>query len=239
MSGKEILKDMKILVTGATGGIGSSIARLLWKDGSRLVLAGRNSDKGLKLADELGGTFFLSADFEKEKPADIISRAAAFMGGLDCLINCAGVVFSGRLEETGFEDFDRVMNLNVRVPYFMCREALPFLYKSEKPVIVNIGSVVSIKGYPEQSAYAASKHALLGFSKSLAAEVYSKGIRVHTVLPGGVETPMVYQVRPDIPVENLISPEEVAESVRFLIGFGGRGVIDEIRIHRANSQPWA
>jgi len=130
------------------------------------------------------------------------------------------------------------MFLNARVPYFLCQAALPFLRESSRPVIVNIGSVVSKKGYPLQSAYTASKHALLGFTKSLAAEVFEEGIRIHVVLPGGVDTPMASRVRPDIETTDLVAPGEIAETVKFLIAFRGKGVIDEIQVHRGNSLPW-
>ena len=232
------LHGMKIAVTGATGGIGRAIARELGSSGVSMVLIGRDRKAGTELVDELPGSFFLPADLTEEAPAEIVSRSAELLGGLDGLINCAGIVLSRKFEETESEDYDRIMNLNVRVPYFLCSAALPFLRKSDRPVIVNIGSVVSYKGYPLQSVYAASKHALLGFTKSLAAEVMEEGIRVHAVLPGGVATPMAADVRPDINTEDLITPEEVAESVKFLIAFRGKGVVDEIRIHRTNSRPW-
>ncbi|MBI9104987.1 MAG: SDR family oxidoreductase [Spirochaetales bacterium] len=232
------LSGMKILITGATGGIGAEIARMLSQEGCRLVLTGRNDQAGLSLAGELAGSFFLPADLVEDEPYDIITRSAELLGGLDGLVNCAGMVLSRTLEDTSLDDFEDVMTLNARVPYFLCQAALPFLRDSSRPVIVNIGSVVSKKGYPLQSAYAASKHALLGFTKSLAAELFEEGIRVHAVLPGGVDTPMAARVRPDIDTSDLISPEEIAETVRFLIRFRGKGVVDEIEIHRGNSLPW-
>jgi 3-oxoacyl-[acyl-carrier protein] reductase len=233
------MSDLKVLITGASGGIGAAIARILDKQRAAMVLSGRNRKTGEELSEELNAASFIPADLEDPQACrDLVSRAADTLGGIDCLINCAGIVLSQKLEETTITQWDRIMNINARAPYLLCKEALPWLRKSERPVIVNIGSVVSVKGYPLQSAYAASKHAMLGFTKSLAVEVQEEGIRVHAVLPGGVDTPLVTSVRPDIDKSNLIRPEEVAETVAFLINFRGRGVIDEIRIHRTGSTPW-
>ncbi len=234
------LKGMRILLTGATGGIGTAIARELAGDGCRLIITGRNEAAGKKLESELNGSVFLRSDLVL--PGVIpgfIQNATDVFQGLDCLINCAGLVLSKKLEDTSEADWERIMNINARIPYFLCQSALAPLRKSKRPVIVNVGSVVSYKGYPRQSAYSASKHALLGFTKSLASEVRDEGIRIHAVLPGAVDTPMAASVRPDIDTSDLITPEEIAEAVKFLIAFRGRGVIDELRVHRAISQPWA
>jgi len=104
--------------------------------------------------------------------------------------------------------------------------------------IVNIASVVGIKGYGLQSAYTASKHALRGMSMSLAEELQGSSVRVHVLCPGGVETEMVERVRPDIKKDELMRPEEIAEVVMYLVTHGGNAVIDEVRIRRAAASPW-
>ena len=112
------------------------------------------------------------------------------------------------------------------------------LKRAERGFIINISSVVGVKGYPLQSAYTASKHALRGMSISLAEELKGTSIRVHVLCPGGVNTDMVSSVRPDIPKGELIAPEEIAELVCYLITHKGNGVVDEIRIRRSTSGPW-
>ena len=106
------------------------------------------------------------------------------------------------------------------------------------PLVSNGGSVVAYKGYPLQSAYAASKHALAGFTKSLASEVYREDIRVHLISPGGVFTDMVRIARPDLTGEDMILPEDIAEIAAFFIEHRTNAVIDEICVHRSGKEPF-
>jgi NAD(P)-dependent dehydrogenase (short-subunit alcohol dehydrogenase family) len=112
------------------------------------------------------------------------------------------------------------------------------LRKSQAAYIINIASVVGVKGYPLQSAYTSSKHALRGMTISLAEELRDSNIRMHLLCPGGANTDMVGSVRPDIPKEELIQPEEIAELVVYLVTHKGNAVMDELRIRRATSAPW-
>ena len=130
------------------------------------------------------------------------------------------------------------MATNVRAPFILIRSALPHLRKARGRVI-NIASVVAHKGYPLQSAYAASKHALLGLSKSLANELYEDGVRVHVISPGGVYTDMAKVARPDLSPDGLISAAEVADAVMFLLSLDKNAVIDEICLHRQGKAPFA
>ena len=160
-------------------------------------------------------------------------------GGLDILVNNAGMALSCPLEQTSHAQFDQIMALNVRAPYFLCQAALPLLRQSGYATILNIASVVGHKGYPLQSAYAASKHALIGMSKSLANEVYEEGIRVHLIAPGAVFTDMVRISRPDLSDEGMILAEDIADAAEFLVTHRTNAVIDEIQIHRAGKAPFA
>jgi NAD(P)-dependent dehydrogenase (short-subunit alcohol dehydrogenase family) len=154
------------------------------------------------------------------------------------LVNNAGITHSGALSETASETWDRLMAVNARGPFLLCREALPLLREAPRGCIINISSVVGVKGYARQTAYTASKHALRGFSIALAEELRETRIRVHVVCPGGVATEMVSRVRPDIAPEELIAPEEIAELVLYLASHQGNAVMDEIRLRRATAAPW-
>ncbi len=238
------LKDKVILITGASGGIGSELARRLAPLGVRLMLCGRAKEKLAKLKEEtdnLGAeTALWVGDITAEDaPAACMQAVLEQFGQLDVLINNAGLALSCPLEQTTAEQFDRIMALNVRAPYFLCQKALPALRQSDHATIVNIASVVGHKGYPLQSAYAASKHALIGMTKSLANEVYQEGIRVHIIAPGAVYTDMVKISRPDLTSEGMILAEDIADIALFLLTHRTNAVIDEIEVHRAGKAPFA
>jgi NAD(P)-dependent dehydrogenase (short-subunit alcohol dehydrogenase family) len=230
------------LITGAGGGIGRAIAKALAGSGANLALCGRSEAKlqeTARLAQAFGvEALVIPGDLtDPTCPAECVKQAVERFGRLDILVNNAGEVLAKPIEAVTPEEYDRVMAINARAPFFLCQAALPYL-RLTKGAILNIGSVVSHKGYPLQSVYGASKHALLGFTKALASEVYKDGIRVHMLSPGGVLTDMAYRVRPDIPTEDLILPEEIAETALFLLT-RKTGVIDEVEVHRPGKQPFA
>ena len=238
------LQGKTALITGASGGIGSAMAVRLAKSGLKLVLCGRSEEKlsKTKAAAEALGVEVLTVcgDITDDSfPAYAIGQTLERFGRLDILVNNAGMALSCPFEETSAAQFDQIMALNVRAPYFLCQAALPALRQSDHATIINIASVVGHKGYPLQSAYAASKHALIGLSKSLANEVYTDGIRVHILAPGAVYTDMVRIARPDLSPEGMILAEDVAETAAFLIEHRTNAVIDEIQIHRAGKAPFA
>ena len=239
----EILKGKIALITGASGGIGSCIARRFAQDGISLALLGRSKEKLAVTAASVREygveTLLLPGDLlDDAYLEDCFAAVKERFGGLDILVNNAGMALSRSFEETTMAEFDRIMALNARVPYLACHLALPLLRCSECASILNIASVVAHKGYPLQSAYAASKHALAGFTKSLASEVYREDIRVHLISPGGVFTDMVRIARPDLTGEDMILPEDIAEIAAFFIEHRTNAVIDEICVHRSGKEPF-
>ena len=239
----EILKGKIALITGASGGIGSCIARRFAQDGISLALLGRSKEKLAATAASVREygveTLLLPGDLlDDAYLEDCFAAVKERFGGLDILVNNAGMALSRSFEETTMAEFDRIMALNARVPYLACHLALPLLRCSECASILNIASVVAHKGYPLQSAYAASKHALAGFTKSLASEVYREDIRVHLISPGGVFTDMVRIARPDLTGADMILPEDIAEIAAFFIEHRTNAVIDEICVHRSGKEPF-
>lgn len=237
------LKGKTALITGASGGIGSCIARRFAQDGISLALLGRSKEKLAATAASVREygveTLLLPGDLlDDAYLEDCFAAVKERFGGLDILVNNAGMALSRSFEETTMAEFDRIMALNSRVPYLACHLALPLLRCSECASILNIASVVAHKGYPLQSAYAASKHALAGLTKSLASEVYSEDIRVHLISPGGVFTDMVRIARPDLTGEDMILPEDIAEIAAFFIEHRTNAVIDEICVHRSGKEPF-
>lgn len=237
----ETTKRMTALVTGASRGIGLAIARELADIGYNLALVARSGADLQKAAGEIQSTgpvkvITIAADLALEESyGRIVKETVAAFGGLDLLVNCAGLAQQGSFTEVTPKEWDAVFAVNARAPFFLCKEALPYLKQSQKPIVINIASVVGFKGYINQSVYASSKHALTGFTKVLAKEVQPFGIRVHLISPGGVATEMVKKMRPDIKPEELLQPEEIAEIVRFLVTRKGSGTIDQFYLRRYSS----
>ena len=236
------LNGKRALITGAGSGIGRAIALRLAEEGMKLALVGRSADKLVRTAALTGrplDMLVLPVDLTQPRGIDDIMRILeGHFKGLDVLVNNAGMALNCAFEETTLEAFDQIMAINVRAPFELTRRCLPLLRTSDMATVINIGSVVSHKGYDHQAAYAASKHALLGLTKALAKEVAPEGIRVHMLSPGGVYTDMVKIARPDLSPEGMIAPEEVAEYAAFLLEHRGNAVVDEIQIHRVGKEPF-
>ena len=244
MSTDKYLQGLTVYLTGAGGGIGRVIAVDLAKAGARVVIFGANNkEKANATADMIrnvgGECITVLGNLTDDKSLlQMFDEAIKLTGGLDILINNAGIAWSQPMESTPIEVFDKVMAINARAPYMLSQLCLPYLKKSNRASIINISSVVAHAGYPLQSAYVASKHALLGFTKSLASEVYRDGIRVHAISPGGVFTDMIKVSRPDLTGEGMIMPEEISDIVTFLLKNRGNAVIDEIIVHRLGKEPF-
>ena len=236
------LTDKRAVITGAGGGIGRAIALRLAEAGMKLALVGRDAAKLMRTAALTGrplDMLVLPADLTTPRGMDDVLRILeGHFKGLDVLVNNAGMALNCAFEETTLEAFDQIMAINVRAPFELTRRCLPLLRISDMATVINIGSVVSHKGYDHQAAYAASKHALLGLTKALAKEVAPEGIRVHMLSPGGVYTDMVKIARPDLSPDGMIAPEEVAEYAAFLLEHRGNAVVDEIQIHRVGKEPF-
>lgn len=237
------LKDKVVVLTGAGGGIGQAIAVKLAELGMKIVLFGGNNPEKLEITrqsvEKFSTALVLPGNLtDLEFLASGIKSVVEKFGGIDTLINNAGVAQSTPYIDVTPEEFDRIMAINTRVPFFLTQKALPFLKNSSSATVINIASVVAHAGYPLQSVYTASKHALLGLTKSLAKEYYQENIRVHAICPGGVYTDMIRISRPDLTSEGMIMPDEVAEIVAFFLQHRGNAVIDEIILHRVNKEPF-
>ena len=210
----------------------------------KVALAARSAAELQKVRTEIekagGEAIAFPADLsDVEAPRSLVAAVVEALGGLDILVNNAGFAVGRPVSATTAEEWDLLMAVNARAPFLLCREALPHLKKSGRGRIVNISSVVGYKGYVNQGAYAASKHALAGFTKVLAQEVMADGIRVHLVSPGGVDTELAARMRPDLDRSGLTAPAEIAEAILFLLRHKGNALIDELNIRPAGRSPWA
>jgi 3-oxoacyl-[acyl-carrier protein] reductase len=239
-----MLRDKVAIVTGASRGIGRAIALMLARHGVKVAVAARTEPDLIAVSEEIASlgseSLAVCTDMASEEEVkQLVGATVERFGRLDMLINNAGIGVFGPLEETKTVDWDRIMAVNARGPFILCREAIPHLKRNNGiSWIVNISSVVGVKGYINQAAYTASKHALMGMTKVLAQEVKEDGIRVHAVCPGGVDTGLSGEARPDLDRSILMKPEEIADIVLFLLTRRGNAVVDQVNVRRSASQPW-
>ncbi|MGA0971939.1 MAG: 3-oxoacyl-[acyl-carrier-protein] reductase [Candidatus Puniceispirillaceae bacterium] len=221
------LQGKVALVTGASGGIGAEIARALHARGAVVVLHGTRADRLNALAAELGErAFVVTANLaDREQVAGLVDAAGDVAGApVGILINNAGITRDGLLMRMKDEDWDDVIEVNMTASMILCRAAMRSMMKARTGRIISISSVVGVTGNPGQTNYAASKAGMIGFSKSLAAEVASRGITVNVVAPGFIETPMTdvldeaqkANLLTRVPAGRLGTPAEIAASVVFL-----------------------
>jgi len=213
---------MKVaIITGATSGIGLATARVLKREGWSLSLVGRKTEA---IEEEFKGDLIIKADISDPQVAeDIVKRTVEKFGRLDALINNAGQTLDKPLLRISAEDLENHFRTNLFSAFLLSKSALR--YFKDGGVIVNVSSVVGIIGNSWQTAYSASKAGLIAFTKSLAKEMGSRGIRVVAVAPGFIETPMTEglpeQVKKkyleNIPLRRFGKPEEVAEVIAFLV----------------------
>jgi len=228
------------LVTGANRGIGEAIALRLAKEGFRLVLTARDLEK---MAEVEAACAQLGAEV-RCIPADLLDETQvldlfAQAGTLDLLVNNAGIGIFNPLTEVSLEEWRQVQRVNVEGAFLCLREALKNM-AGRGGRIINISSVVGVKGYPSQGAYGASKHALLGMVKTAIEEGRESNIRVHAICPGGVATEMIKQSRPDLTdFSAMIQPSDVADAVAYLCGLPPNITVDVIHLRRAaGPQTW-
>ncbi|MHB8970901.1 MAG: SDR family NAD(P)-dependent oxidoreductase [Pirellulaceae bacterium] len=231
------------LVTGAGRGIGRAICIALSQAGATVVAVARTREQIEAVASEIlgdgGKAIAIRADIAEENDVcSLFDQLKERFGRLDVLINNAGLGRFGPLEEFSVTDFDQIVAVNLRGTFLCCQHATRIMIPQRDGYIINISSVVGFKGYPNQSAYTAAKHGVMGLTKSLAVELQKHGIRVSAVLPGGVDTDMVRAARPDLDPSVLMQPEDVAQTVMYLLSLSDRAAVDQIYIRRRGSQPF-
>ncbi|MCC6304198.1 MAG: 3-oxoacyl-[acyl-carrier-protein] reductase [Rhodobacteraceae bacterium] len=214
------------LVTGASGGIGAAVARTLHGAGAAVALSGTRLGPLQALADELGSrAAVLACDLADAAALEALPRrAAAALGGVDILVNNAGITRDTLILRMSDADWQAVIEVNLTAAFRLCRGVLRGMMKARWGRIVTVGSVVGVTGNPGQANYAAAKAGLAGLSKSLAAEVASRGITVNLVAPGFVATAMTDRLSEDqkgrilaqVPAGRMGSPEEIAAAVLYL-----------------------
>jgi 3-oxoacyl-[acyl-carrier protein] reductase len=220
------LSGKTALVTGATGGIGAGIARVLHGAGAAVLCAGTRTQILDQLVSELGErAFAVGADLREPEAGETLVRCAeAQMGRLDILVNNAGFARDGLALRMKDEDWSAVIEVNLTAAFRLVRAGLKGMMKRRQGRIISISSVVGVAGNPGQANYCAAKAGLIGLTKSLAQEVATRGITVNCVAPGFIETPMTdalsaeqkERILLNVPSGRLGRPDEVAAAVLYL-----------------------
>jgi NAD(P)-dependent dehydrogenase (short-subunit alcohol dehydrogenase family) len=215
------LAQRRVLITGAASGIGRRSALLFAAEGAALTLIDR-SVKGLaEIARETGGLAVEADVTDEGSVAHAVERGAAAMGGIDGVVNAAGIVLRGPVLEVGVADWRRVIDVNLTGTYIVVRCCLPWLTKATEATIVNIASGQGLlPNTPGMTAYAASKGGVVNLTRALAAELAPE-IRVNSVCPGMVDTPMTADGPRDVTpyaLKRIADPLEIAHAILFLTG---------------------
>ncbi len=220
------LNGRKALITGASGGIGAAIAGALHAQGAAVALSGTRESALAELAGQLGeGAHAVPCVLtDREAVAALPAAAEAAMGGLDVLVNNAGVTRDGLAMRMRDEDWDQVLEINLTAAFRLSRACLRGMMKQRWGRMINIASVVGVVGNPGQANYVTSKAGMIGMTKSLAAEVASRGITVNCVAPGYIETAMTDALNDEqrnkilsvIPSGRIGQPGDVASACAFL-----------------------
>jgi 3-oxoacyl-[acyl-carrier protein] reductase len=220
------LSDHTALVTGASGGIGGAIARALHAKGALVMVTGTRHDALSALASELGERSFIGlADLADPAAADrLVKEAEAAMGRVDILVNNAGVTRDALALRMDDEAWHAVIDVNLTATFRLTRVALRGMIRRRHGRVIAVTSVVAITGNPGQANYAAAKAAIIGMSKSIAAEVAARGITVNCIAPGAIATAMTESLTTEqrgrllgaIPAGRFGAPEDVAAAAVFL-----------------------
>lgn len=219
------LSGKKALVTGATGGIGGAIARALHAAGAQVALSGTRQEALDAMVGELQGSVAVACDLSDSAQTDaLIGRAEEAMGGLDILVANAGITKDGLLLRMKDDDFQRVLDINLGSYFRLARAASKGMMKRRHGRIIAITSIVGVTGNAGQANYAASKAGMIGFTKSMAAELASRGITANCVAPGFIVSPMTNAlndaqkeaITSDIPAARLGHPNDIAAAVLYL-----------------------
>lgn len=220
------------VVTGASRGIGRAVALRLAKDGNNVVVNYLFDDEDyagtVKEIETLGVKgIAIKADVSKfDEVKEMMEKVKGEFGTVDILVNNAGITRDGLLARMKEEDFDAVINVNLKSVFNCCRHAVPYMMKQRSGRIINMASVVGLSGQGGQTNYAASKAGIIGFTKSLAKEIGSRNITVNAVAPGFVETPMTdampqkarEEILGSIPLGRGATVGDIADAVSFLAG---------------------
>ena len=231
------IQNQLAVVTGAGRGIGRAIATELGKLGARVVLAARNRMELEETARVIGSSAsVIPADVRKKEDLQKLFEQAAALGPVDILVNAAGLGIFGPVTDFKDEDFETLMQTNLRGIFFTCRFVLPSMIERKKGHIINIASIAGKVGSANRAVYCASKFGVVGFTESLAEEVRQHGIRAAVICPGSTDTRFSPSETSGKARDRMLRPADVAHAVRMIVTQEPNSFISEI-IMRPTQKP--
>lgn len=220
-----MLSGKTAIVTGGSEGIGKAIAEEFLEQGASVVIANRSAEKGQQAADDLGCSFIQCDVSSYDAVTDLVDRTVDEHGGLDIMVNNAGIGMTGTVETTGIDDWQQLLEVNLNGVIYGTRAAMPYL-KESSGCVLNVASVFGLVGGPQTAAYATAKGAVVNFTRTTAVDYAEAGVRVNSICPGFVRTAMTeselekdsfYEfVLSQTPIDRVAEPEEVAEPAAFM-----------------------
>jgi 3-oxoacyl-[acyl-carrier protein] reductase len=228
---KQLLLNQIAIVTGGNVGIGKAIALKLAQEGAKVIIFGTNQETGLMTQNEIRelihpeSAYFRAVDVSQTNLVDeAIKKVLEEFGSIDILVNNAGVTADQLLMKMSEQDWDKVLDINLKSCFNTCKAVVRAMMKAKKGKIINISSVVGLTGNAGQANYAASKAGMIGFSKALAKELASRNILVNCIAPGFIQTQMTEVLTPaqkeailkDIPLNHMGEPDDIANLAWFL-----------------------
>ena len=234
------------LITGGSSGIGLAIARALGQDGYTITVSARRPDKleqaAQQLRDEGIDVHAHAANVSDEAELQaLVGAHRERCGRLDVLINNAGLGVGGLVEQTETKKLDLQLDVNLRAVYLMARECIPLLKEAgsehRKALMVNTASIAGKVGQGGLAAYSATKFGVVGLSQALHRELSEHGVQVTALCPGFVATPMTDWIEGQVPKEEMITPEDIAEAVRYLLRTSPACMVPEVQFIRPGDSP--
>jgi NAD(P)-dependent dehydrogenase (short-subunit alcohol dehydrogenase family) len=212
-----------LLATGGGSGIGAAVARQFASEGGRVAVLDLTAERAAQVAEQLEGSLGIACDVSDETAvAAAVAAALERLGRIDGVLNSAGYVHLSPIDELTLADWNTMLAVHLTGSFLVCKAALPALRSAGDGAIVNIASTAGLRARANLAAYAAAKGGIIAFSRQLALDVGADGIRVNTVAPGSVRTPLTAPVfgehgRPSSILGRVAEPEEIAATVCFLL----------------------
>jgi 3-oxoacyl-[acyl-carrier protein] reductase len=229
----QLLKDKTAIITGGTAGIGKAIACLFSEHGANVIILGTNSQRAELAVQEIQNlrsnleqkvASYLVDVSDTKQVDEVMQRVLTEFGKVDVLVNNAGITKDGLLMKMSEEDWDTVLDVNLKSVYNTCKSLVRSMMRAKSGTIINISSVIGLVGNPGQANYAASKSGIIGFTKAIAQELASRSIRVNCLAPGYIETSMTENlpvnvkeaILSKIPLSRIGHPKDIANAALFL-----------------------